>query len=120
VSSFSEALESVAAKVPETQVIMIMGTDGIPVEKLVLRLDPNTEAAAAEYTTLLKASLSAATEIGLGGLQELTVVTDKMTTLLVGITSEYYLYATLSPGALLGRARYALRLAGLSLEKDFA
>ena len=41
-----------------------------------------------------------------------------MTALLVGITPEYFLFAALSPGAF-GRARFALRLAGLSLQHEF-
>lgn len=102
------------------QVVMIMGTDGIPIEKYVVRQDPNMEAVAAEYTTLLRASVSAATDTGLGELLELAVVTERMTTLLVGITPEYFLFASLQPGALLGRARYALKLAGMGLEKEFA
>ena len=47
------------------------------------------------------------------------MVTEKMTALLVGITAEYFLFAGLAPGALLGRARFALRLAGLALEREF-
>jgi predicted regulator of Ras-like GTPase activity (Roadblock/LC7/MglB family) len=117
---FREALEDVAARVPETQVLILMGTDGIPVEKLVVQPDPNLEAVAAEYTTLLRASVSAAADTGLGDLLELSVVTERMTALLVGITPEYFLFAGLDPGALVGRARFALRLAGMSLEKEFA
>jgi predicted regulator of Ras-like GTPase activity (Roadblock/LC7/MglB family) len=117
---FREALQDVAARVPETQVLILMGTDGIPVEKLVVQPDPNLEAVAAEYTTLLRASVSAAADTGLGDLVELSVVTERMTALLVGITPEYFLFAGLDPGALVGRARFALRLAGLSLEKEFA
>ena len=40
--------------------------------------------------------------------------------MLVAITSEYFLFAALAPGAVTGRARFALRLAGLGLEKEFA
>jgi predicted regulator of Ras-like GTPase activity (Roadblock/LC7/MglB family) len=116
---FREALQQVAARVPETQVLILMGTDGIPVEKLVVQPDPNLEAVAAEYTTLLRASVSAAADTGLGDLVELSVVTERMTALLVGITPEYFLFAGLDPGALVGRARFALRLAGMSLEKEF-
>ena len=119
-ASFSDALKAVASRVPEMQIVMIMGTDGIPIEKLVVRQDPKLEAVAAEYTTLLRASVSAAADTGLGGLLELAVVTEKMTTLLVGITPDYYLFAALQPGALVGRARYALRLAGMGLEKEFS
>ena len=119
-ASFTEALKAVASKVPEIQLVMIMGTDGIPIEKMVVRQDPNLEAVAAEYTTLLRASVSAAADTGLGGLLELAVVTERMTALLVGITSDYYLFAALQPGALVGRARHALRVAGMGLQKEFA
>ena len=117
---FAEALRGVAKRVPETQLLMVMGTDGIPIEKLVVRADPNMDAIAAEYTTLLRASVSAASDTGLGDLRELSIVTEKMVAMLVAITSEYFLFAALAPGAVTGRARFALRLAGLGLEKEFA
>lgn len=117
--AFSDALKGIAARVPETQVVMIMGTDGIPIEKLVVKADPNLEAVAAEYTTLLRASLSAASDTGLGDLQELLIVTEKMTAMLVSITPEYFLFAALSPGTIAGRARFALRLASHYLEREF-
>ncbi|HXK08038.1 MAG TPA: roadblock/LC7 domain-containing protein [Vicinamibacteria bacterium] len=118
-SVFAEALQAVARKVPETEVLMIIGTDGIPIEKLTVRPDPNMEAVAAEHTTLLRAGLSAAADTGLGPLQELAITTERMTTLLVSITGDYYLFASLAPGAVMGRARFALRLAGLSLKREF-
>lgn len=118
-ASFAEALRAIAAKVPEAQVVMIMGTDGIPIEKLVVRPDPKLEAVAAEYTTLLRAGLSVASGSGLGHLQQLAVVTENMTTLLEGITPEYFLFAALKPGALLGRARFVLRVAGIDLQREF-
>ena len=42
-----------------------------------------------------------------------------MTTLLVAITPDYFLFASLAPGAVVGRARFALRLAGLALRREF-
>lgn len=116
---FSEALRAIVSKVPETQLVMIMGTDGIPIERLVVRPDPNLEAVAAEYTTLLRASLSAASDTGLGELLELSIVTEKMTALLTSITPEYFLFAALGAGAVTGRARHALRVAGAALEREF-
>jgi len=119
VTAFADTLKQVAARVPETQVLIVMGTDGIPIEKLVVRPASNLESVAAEYTALLKSGVAVAGDTGLGQLQELTVVTEKMTALLVAITPEYFLFAGLAPGALMGRARFALRLAGLALEKEF-
>ncbi len=119
VPAFGEALRNISQRVPETRVLMIMGTDGIPIEKLVVRPDPNVEAVAAEYTTLLRASVSAAADTGLGDLKELWVVTERLVAILVGITGEYFLFAALAPGALAGRARFALRIAGLHLRREF-
>jgi predicted regulator of Ras-like GTPase activity (Roadblock/LC7/MglB family) len=117
--SFEDALKTIAARVPETQVLMIMGTDGIPIEKLVVRPQPNLEIVAAEYTTLLRVSLTAAADTGLGDLEELAIVTEKMTALLMGITPEYFLFAALDPAVLMGRARFALRLACMGIEGEF-
>lgn len=117
--AFTQALRAVVGRVPETELVMIIGTDGIPIEKLTVRADPNMEAVAAEHTTLLRASLAAAADTGLGALQELAITTERMTTLLVAITPDYFLFASLAPGAMVGRARFALRLAGLALEREF-
>jgi hypothetical protein len=38
----------------------------------------------------------------------------------VSITPEYFLFAALAPGAVMGRARFALHSAGLALEREFA
>jgi predicted regulator of Ras-like GTPase activity (Roadblock/LC7/MglB family) len=119
VSGFKEALEAIAKKVPETRVLMIMGSDGIPIEKLVVQPDPNLEMVTAEYTTLLRSSLVTARETGVGELRELAVLTEHMTVLLENIASDYYLFACLAPGGILGRARFALKVAGVSLEREF-
>jgi predicted regulator of Ras-like GTPase activity (Roadblock/LC7/MglB family) len=118
--AFKDALRRVAERVPETQLVMVMDTDGLTVDKLVVRPDPNLEAIAAEYTTLLRASVSASADTNLGDLQELQVVTERMVALLVSITPEYFIFAALSPGALTGRARFALRSAAAALQSEFA
>ena len=118
-AGFTEPLKSIASRVPETLVVMVMGTDGIPIEKLVVRPDPNLEAVAAEYTTLLRSSLVAANDTGLGDLLELSIVTERMTALIVEITREYFVFGAFAPGTLIGRARHALRLASLALEREF-
>jgi predicted regulator of Ras-like GTPase activity (Roadblock/LC7/MglB family) len=119
VTAFSDTLRQVASRVPETQLLIVMGTDGIPIERLVVRQAANLEAVAAEYTSLLKSGVAVAADTGLGQLKELSVVTEKMIALLVAITPDYFIFAGLEPGAVMGRARFALRLAGVALEKEF-
>ena len=118
-TAFSDTLRQVASRVPETQMLIVMGTDGIPIERLIVRPAANLEAVAAEYTSLLKSGVAVAADTGLGQLKELSVVTEKMIALLVAITPDYFIFAGLEPGAVMGRARFALRLAGVALEKEF-
>jgi predicted regulator of Ras-like GTPase activity (Roadblock/LC7/MglB family) len=119
VSTFTDALKGIAARVPEMQVAMIIGTDGIPVDKLLVDAPSYGEAVAAEYTSLLRDSVSASADAGLGSLRELAVVADKMSTLMVAITPEYFLFAAFRPEVVQGRARFAMRLAALALESEF-
>lgn len=118
-AGFAETLRKFAARVPETELVMIVGTDGIPVERLLIKDGPHLEGVAAEYTTLLRSSVTAAADTGLGSLTELQVATEKLVALMVAITPEYYLFAALSPGAVIGRARFGLRSAALALESEF-
>jgi predicted regulator of Ras-like GTPase activity (Roadblock/LC7/MglB family) len=119
VSTFHDALKGIAARVPEMQVAMIIGTDGIPVDKLLLEAPAHAEAVAAEYTSLLRDSVSASADAGLGSLRELSVVADKMSTLMIAITPDYFLFAAFRPDVLQGRARFAMRLAAIALEAEF-
>jgi predicted regulator of Ras-like GTPase activity (Roadblock/LC7/MglB family) len=114
-----DALKGIVKRVPETQVAMIIGTDGIPVDKLLVDAPSHADAVAAEYTTVLRDSVTAASDAGLGNLSELTVVAEKMCTMMVAITPEYFLFAAFRPGVVQGQARFALRLAALSLEAEF-
>lgn len=117
---FRRALETIARRVPESRMLVVMDTDGISVDRYVKDPDPNLEAIAAEYTTLLRASLQAAADTGLGDLHEVAVVNERLTALLVAITRDYFIFAVLTPGALVGRARHALRVAAYALEGEFA
>jgi predicted regulator of Ras-like GTPase activity (Roadblock/LC7/MglB family) len=120
VSGFADALREIAARVPETRAAMILGADGIAVERLVVRADANSETLAAELTTLLRASRSVSNDTGLGPLQELSVASENVTALIRAITPEYFLFVAIGPGALVGRAWLAMRLAALGLEQEFA
>ena len=117
--SFKQALENVTARVPEAEVVMIVAKDGIPVETVVTRPTAELEDVAALYANLLRAGASAADAAGHGRLEDLTVVANRSTALLHTLTPDYALFAVLGPGAIVGRARHALRIAGLALRPDF-
>ncbi len=86
-SAFDQNLSDLAGRIPGVRMLIIMDTDGIPVARWDARPDPLLEAVAAEYTTLLRASLAAASDTGLGALREVTVASEKMTALMSAITA---------------------------------
>jgi predicted regulator of Ras-like GTPase activity (Roadblock/LC7/MglB family) len=117
--SFKDQLQAVVARVPEAEVVMIVAKDGIPVETVITRPQAELDDVAALYANLLRSGVSAADAAGHGQLQDLTVVGERSTALLHAITKDYALFAVLANGAIIGRARYALRLAGIALRPEF-
>jgi predicted regulator of Ras-like GTPase activity (Roadblock/LC7/MglB family) len=117
---FTELLESITGKVEGSLGAVVMGMDGIPIEKRLPELDAdNIESLAAEYTSLLKASSTAAHDIGQGPLEELIVSTDSNIIAVRMITPEYFLLLLLSKEGNIGRARFELKKAKHALVKEF-
>lgn len=102
--------------------MMILGTDGIPIERHVQDLDQSVDVdvIATEFTTLVRRSMRTAADTELGELREMLLATDAMTFLVRPITSDYFLLLALNPGGNVGRARFELRKAQLSMEIEFA
>jgi predicted regulator of Ras-like GTPase activity (Roadblock/LC7/MglB family) len=116
---FGDLLESISEKVEGTLGAVVMGMDGISVEKCLHDRSANIESLAAEYTPLLKASYTAAQDIGQGPLQELIVSTDLNVIAIRMITPEYFLLLLLNKDGNIGRARFELRKAKQALVKEF-
>jgi len=116
---FDELLESITGKVEGTLGAVVMGMDGISVEKCFPRGSANIESLAAEYTPLLRASSTASEDIGHGPLQELIVSTDSNIIAIRMITAEYFLLLLLNQDGNIGRARFELKKAKHALAKEF-
>lgn len=120
--SFSDTLGGLAKRIEGAVAAIILGIDGIPIERYVTALEPglDVEMIATELTTLLRRGMHTATDTGLGDLRELVIVTERLTILLRPITPDYFLMLAVTPGGNVGRARYELRKAQLVLEEEFA
>jgi predicted regulator of Ras-like GTPase activity (Roadblock/LC7/MglB family) len=116
---FSELLDSIVSKVEGIVAVVIMGMDGIAIEKRCQDADINIESLAAEYTTALRLSSSSTQEVGLGTLEEYMVSTEDRIAVVRMITSDYFLFILLSKGGNIGRARFELKKAKLLLAKEF-
>ncbi len=120
--SFEETLTGILSRVEGGVAAIILGIDGIPIERRIAQPDRDLDIdlVATEFTTLLRRSMRVAADTCLGELKEMVLVTDLMTYLLRPITPEYFLLLAISPRGNVGRARFELRKAQLSLEEEFA
>ena len=119
---FREKLSSIVEKTEGATGALIMGTDGISVEKVFLPegSEANMDVAAAEVNSLVRSSLRAGSDTGLGALRELVVSFEGIQILARLFTPDYFIVLTLQPDGNLGRGRYELRKAELELAREFA
>jgi predicted regulator of Ras-like GTPase activity (Roadblock/LC7/MglB family) len=120
--SFNDTLARIVGRIEGAVAAVILGIDGIPIDRYVDGLDPDLdiELMATELTTLLRRSMRTASDTALGELHELVLAADRMTFLLRPITSDYFLLLALVPGGNVGRARYELRKAQMVLMAEFS
>ena len=119
---FKEMLDSVIEHTEGSLGALIMGTDGIAVEKVLgeAGLDANLDVAAAEFTSLVRSAQRAGTDTGLGGLRELVVSLENAVMVMRLLSRDYFVVLALNSQGNIGRARFELRKAELKLAKEFA
>ena len=119
---FKEMLDSIIDHTEGSLGALIMGTDGIAVEKVLgeAGLDANLDVAAAEFTSLVRSAQRAGNDTGLGGLRELVVSLEGAVLLMRLLSRDYFVVLAMSAEGNIGRGRFELRKADLKLAKEFA
>jgi predicted regulator of Ras-like GTPase activity (Roadblock/LC7/MglB family) len=119
---FADTLSSIANRIDGCAAIVVLGIDGIPIERHVKHSNTllDVDMLTTEFTTLVKRSMRTAADTDLGDLREMVLATDAMTFVVRPITSDYFLLLALNPGGNVGRARFELRKAQLAMELEFA
>ena len=119
---FKEILQTVIERTEGSLGALIMGTDGIAVEKVFAEdgKESNLDVAAAELTSLIRGTQRLANDTGLETLRELVVSFDKAIVVMRLLSRDYFLVLALRPEGNLGRGRFELRKAELILAKEFA
>ena len=119
---FKQMLANIIERTEGSLGALIMGLDGIAVEKIIGKAgnEANLDVAAAEFTSLVRSAQRSGTDIGLGNLRELVVCLDNAVVMMRLIGREYFVVLALSNEGNLGRGRYELRKAELELVKEFA
>jgi len=119
---FKAMLESIIERTEGSLGALIMGTDGIAVEKVLGQAgaEANLDVAAAEFTSLVRSAERAGTDTGLGGLRELIISLESAVMVMRLLTKDYFVVLALNTEGNIGRARFELRKAELKLAKEFA
>ncbi len=116
---FAITLKEIADRMDDVDCILLMGTDGLPIEKVVKSESLNVDLLTAEFTTILRNTSQTSAEVDAGALEEFILITDRLIILLKAITQEYFLMMILTEGGNIGRARFELKKAKYILEKEF-
>jgi predicted regulator of Ras-like GTPase activity (Roadblock/LC7/MglB family) len=119
---FREALQTIVEKTDGSLGALIMGADGLSVERFFSEQgnQANLDVAAAEFTSLIRSASRSGKDLDLGDLRELVVSLANVTLLMRLFNKDYFIVLALQPEGNLGRGRYELRKAELVLSKEFA
>jgi predicted regulator of Ras-like GTPase activity (Roadblock/LC7/MglB family) len=115
---FLDKLKNAVGTVSGCDAVILMGFDGIPVDSFEANKDADIETVGMEFSVVLREVRKAAELLEAGVAEELTVRTEKMSTVLRVVNDEYFLAMMLSPDGNLGKAKYMLRILGPELMKD--
>lgn len=118
---FKQALQTIVEKTDGSLGALIMGADGLSVEKFFTEEGnaTNLDVAAAEFTSLVRNAMRSAKDLDLGDLHEMVVALGKVTFLMRLFNREYFVCLAMKAEGNLGRARYELRKAELQLAAEF-
>ena len=109
---FDDATREFVNSVPGAVACSIMGFDGLPIATHEMRGgNVDTDALLTEYTSVAAELLRIGRENpGLGELEEVTIGHGELTFIMRAVTSEHFVAGVVGPDAIVGRARYALRM----------
>lgn len=119
---FKEILETIIERTEGSLGALIMGVDGIAVERSLKQTgqEANLDVAAAEFTSLVRNAQRAGKDTGLGNLHELVIALDEAVVLIRLLGRDYFVVLAIQPDGNLGRARFELRKAELQMAGEFA
>lgn len=107
------ALRTLCASVEGAVAATIMGVDGIPVQAFEVEgLEDGVDVSSLliEYSNLIGQVQRSAQMFAAGGLEELAITSERLTTIIRPVTAEYFLALALRSTANFGKGRYLVRI----------
>ena len=119
---FKEVLQKIVTNTDDSLGALIMGADGLSVEKFFNDegAAANLDVAAAEFTSLVRSAARSGNDLALGELREMVIALGRVTFLMRLFNKDYFVVLAMKPEGNLGRGRYELRKAELMLAHEFS
>jgi predicted regulator of Ras-like GTPase activity (Roadblock/LC7/MglB family) len=117
---FLEQLSRISNRIDGAVALSLVAKDGIPVESFSSDPDLDLDVLAAELVAQARSISENHRELDVGEVQQLSVMTDRLTLMVSSVAADYYLLLVLGPEGNYGKARFELRRARLLLEEDLS
>jgi predicted regulator of Ras-like GTPase activity (Roadblock/LC7/MglB family) len=107
---FKEILQDLVDRTDGGVAGLLMATDGIAIDQYSRGDGPfDIESVGMEYSVVLKGIQRAAEMLDTGTTNEVSVKTERLTTIVRMLSDEYFVALAVKPGGNVGKARYLLR-----------
>jgi predicted regulator of Ras-like GTPase activity (Roadblock/LC7/MglB family) len=118
---FKEALETVVEGTDGGMAGIVMDFEGIALESYVKDGAPfSIDTIGAEFSVVVKAIQRAAESLEAGTTNEVSILSDKVLTIIRVINETYFMALALDPAGNIGKGRYLLRIAAPKLELELS
>lgn len=124
-SGFESHLQSIISAMPGALAATLMGVDGLAVA--TIETDAVHEEDGLDISSLLVEFSSVLGQVqrtgdifAAGPVEDLTIRSERLVTMLRPVSSEYFVALAMRPGALTGRGRYLLRVHGARLLEELS
>ncbi len=117
--SFKQVLEKMSHRLEDVLGAVVIGDDGIIVERYVVEDQFDAELTSVEYVGGCRDIKRASESLESGEVEEVDIITEKMRMLLRSISPGYFIILMMGPGGSIGRGRYELKKASYELAPEF-
>lgn len=108
---FKEILQDIVERTDGGIAGLLMASDGIAIDQYAAGDGPfDIESVGMEYSVVLKGVQRAAEMLDTGTTDEISVKTERLTTVVRMLSEEYFVAVTVEPGGNVGKARYLMRV----------
>ena len=113
---FKEILQDLVDRADGGVAGLLMASDGIAIDQYSKVDGPfDIESVGMEYSVVLKGMQRASEMLDAGSTKEVSVETERLTTVVRMLSDEYFVALALEPNANVGKARYLLRVSAPQL-----